>query len=99
MLLAEKSTLSMDSPRPRVMQIALEHLQQRDEIGREIVSLANFVPYRFLRPFFAETLRGAKDWEVNRRIRQLADQAFNSPRPCLYRFVDSPASGIELHPG
>lgn len=97
MLLAEKSGLPIDSLRSRVIQCVLDHLQQRDEIGREIASLANFVPYRFLRPFFAETLRGAKDWEVNRRIRQLADQAFNSPQPCLYKFVDSPAPGIELH--
>jgi len=98
--LGEKSGLSMDSPRSCVIQVALDHLQQRDDIGREIVSLANFVPYRFLRPFFAPTLRGAKDWEVNRRIRLLADQAFTSPQPCLYRFVDAPNSAIaiEIHP-
>jgi len=97
-ILGEKSGLSMDSPRSRVTQIALDHLQQRDDVGREIVSLGNFVPYRFLRPFFAQTLRGAKDWEVNRRIRQLANQAFDSPQPCLYRFVETPHPAIEIHP-
>jgi len=97
-ILGEKSGLSMDSPRSRVTQIALDHLRQGEDVGREIVSLANFVPYRFLRPFFAPTLRGAKDWEVNRRIRLLADQAFSSPQPCLYRFVDTPQPAIEIHP-
>lgn len=98
-LLGEKSGLPMDSPRPRVNQIALDHLQRRDEVGRVILSLGNFVPYRFLRPFFAEKLRGAKDWEVNCRIRQLAGQEFNnSHQPCLYRFTDSPNLSIELHP-
>jgi hypothetical protein len=62
--------------------------------------LANFVPYRFLRPFFAQTLRGANDWEVNRRIKTLAEGVFNNPQtPCLYRFVDAPRPGIEIHPG
>lgn len=98
MLLGENSGLAIDSPRSRVTQIALDHLQKRDDVGREVLSLGNFVPYRFLRPFFAPTLRGAKDWEVNRHIRQLADQAFHAPQPCLYRFVDFPAPGIELHP-
>ena len=88
-ILGEKSGLAMDSQHPIVNQTALVHLKQRDEIGNEILSLGNFVPYRFLRPFFAMTLRGAKDWEVNRRIRDLANQEFTSARPCLYRFVDS----------
>ena len=97
-MLGEKSGLGIDSPRSCVIQIALNHLQQRDEVGREIFSLGNFVPYRFLRPFFAQTLRGAKDWDVNRRIRQMADQAFISPQPCLYRFVEIPQPAIEIHP-
>ncbi len=66
--LGEKSALSMDSSRSCVTQIALDHLRRGDDVGREIVSLANFVLYRFLRLFFAQTLRRAKDWEVNRHI-------------------------------
>jgi hypothetical protein len=89
----------MDSPRARVIQTALAHLARRDGAGREIRSLANFVPYRFLRPFFAQTLRGAKDWEVNRHIETLAESAFHgSQTPCLYRFVDTAQPGIEIHP-
>lgn len=97
-LLGATSDLPVDSPRPCVAQTALDHLQKRDNVGRGILSLGNFVPYRFLRPFFAQTLRGAKDWEVNRRIRQLADQSFRAPQPCLYRFVSYPVPGIELQP-
>lgn len=96
-MLGEKSGLPMNSPRSHVIQTALDHIQRRDEVGRKILSLGNFVPYRFLRPFFARSLHGVKDSEVNRRIRQLADQAFTLPQPCLYRFVDSPAPSIELH--
>lgn len=91
--------LPIDSPRGRVAESALAHLRQRDWIGRQIASLANFVPYRFLRPFFAAALRGAKDWEVNRRIVSLAEDSFrNTEAPCLYRFTTGRAPCIEIHP-
>lgn len=97
--LGRQAGLPMDIPRARVITTALAHLSQSDDAGREILSLANFVPYRFLRPFFTQTLRGAKDWEVNRRIKTLAESAFHdSQAPCLYRFVDAPQPGIEIHP-
>jgi hypothetical protein len=97
--LGEHAGLPIDSPSTRVIQTALAHLAQQDHVGREILSLANFVPYRFLRPFFAQTLRGASDWEVNRRIVTLAETAFHRPQtPCLYRFVDTSEPGIEIHP-
>ncbi|WP_298982685.1 HNH endonuclease domain-containing protein [Caldilinea sp.] len=97
--LGEQAGLPMDIPRNRVITTALAHLSQLDDVGREILSLANFVPYRFLRPFFASTLRGARDWEVNRRIKTLAENAFHdSQTPCLYRFVNLPQPGIEIHP-
>lgn len=97
-LLAEEADLPASSPRHQVFQTAIAHLKQRDKVGRNIRSLRNFVPYRFLRPFFAEKLRRAKDWKVNRLIRHLADEAFFSSEPCLYRFLDAPETSIELHP-
>jgi hypothetical protein len=97
--LGEEAGLPMDSPHTHVIKTALLHLARPNDIGQEILSLANFVPYRFLRPFFAQTLRGAKDWEVNRRIKMLAEDAFqDSQSPCLYRFIDDPQPGIEIHP-
>lgn len=91
--------LPMDSSRSRVEESALAHLYKRDNIGRQIASLADYVPYRFLRPFFARVLRGIKDWEINRRIAALSEGAFSNPNsPCLYRFVVTPTPGIELHP-
>lgn len=97
--LGTEAGLPMDSSRLRVEESALAHLYKRDNIGRQIASLAEYVPYRFLRPFFAHVLRGTKDWEVNRRIAALTESAFSNPEnPCLYRFVTTPNSGIELHP-
>ncbi len=69
-------------------------------LGQALRSLQQYVPYRFLRPFFAAPLRGVKDWQVNGRIRQLAAHAFDDAgAPCLYRFVgDGEPHSIELHP-
>jgi hypothetical protein len=92
------SCLPIDSPRTRVIETAIEYLAQQDTIGKHIYAIGNYVPYRFLRPFFKQALRGAKDSEVNRRIWEFAEKSFESPNPCLYRFVKSSESGIELHP-
>lgn len=65
----------------------------------QIRNLMNYVPYRFLRPFFAQELRGCIDHQVNQKIRQLADDAFQDPKqPCLYRFIKEPRKAIEIHP-
>lgn len=75
--------------------------RQNKETQKEIKSLAAYVPYRFLRPFFLAELRGEADWKINNRIIELAHHSFTqTDAPVLYRFVtaegDSPA--IELHP-
>ncbi len=97
--LGQQSGLTADSPRNQIVETVKAHLMRKDTLGREILSLANYVPHRFLRPFFAQSLRGAKDWEVNRRIEALADAAFvDSQSPCLYRFIAQAKLGIELNP-
>ncbi|MCS6906774.1 MAG: HNH endonuclease domain-containing protein [Anaerolineales bacterium] len=97
-LIGERSGLDANSPQSRIIETAQQHLLDRDEVGRQIAQLANFVPYRFLRPFFAQPLRGLVDWKVNRSVRQLAEQVFDSSEPCLYRFIATPIPSIELHP-
>jgi len=98
MQLGKISGLPMDSPCGRVIETAQQHIREQDKLGKAILSLADYVPYRFLRPFFAQTLRGVKDSEVNCRIRQLAENTFQDSQPCLYRFVETPQPAIELHP-
>lgn len=97
--ISQQAGLPADTPHRRVIETALRYSSSSGHVGREILSLANFVPYRFLRPFFAQTLRGAKDWEVNARIEKLTEDAFADPlAPCLYRFVRIPRPGIEINP-
>jgi len=91
--------LPMDAKRDQVIQIARQKVGEPSGLADEIRSLAIYVPYRFLRPFFAEQLRGAKDWVVNGRIQQLASETFNrSDAPCIYRFIAEPFIGIEIQP-
>jgi 5-methylcytosine-specific restriction endonuclease McrA len=58
-------------------------------------TLARYVPYRLIRPFFPET-RGLKDQDVNLRVAELCNEYFASRKP-PYRF-DSSRTGIFLHP-
>ena len=46
--------------------------------------LLNWVPYRFIRPFFAQETRGLLDQHVNARIVEFASQSEKAP----YRFID-----------
>lgn len=92
--------LAPNTAKTKVIEAVLRYWQSpRSTLAREVRSLGVYVPYRFLRPFFAEELRGMADWKINAEIRTLADLNFqNSDRPCLYRLVDTPDPAIELHP-
>lgn len=91
--------LPMDANRHQVIQVARQKIVEPSDLADEIRSLAFYVPYRFLRPFFAEQLRGIKDWVVNGRIQKMASETFNSVNgPCIYRFITEPVVGIEIHP-
>ena len=82
-----------------IREVALTHLSTKSPLSQEIRSIGNYVPQRFLRPFFQSELRGIDDWKVNAMVEKLAEAGFRSEMfPCLYRFVDLPERGIEVHP-
>ena len=60
------------------------------QLHRKVSVLLNWVPYRFIRPFFAQEMRGLLDQHVNARIAELANQTTKAP----YRFVQN---DIELN--
>ena len=96
--LCAAAQLPPNAPRAQVIDAALAHMADGSDAGKMIRQLDKYVVYRFLRPFFAAQVRGTPDWEVNRRVRQLAAASFEgSDAPCLYRFVEN-CRGIELHP-
>jgi len=91
--------LPMDAGKREVVEVVLAHLSQDSTLTRSIRGLGQYVPFRFLRPFFSQRLRGIKDWKVNDSITELAEQTFDDPDgPCLYRFVSQPMAGIEIQP-
>ncbi|MCS6842187.1 MAG: HNH endonuclease [Roseiflexus sp.] len=97
--LGKHAGLPMNAPASQVAEAALRHIASNDDLGRSILTLARFVPYRFLRPFFAKELRGVSDPEVNGLIASLAAAAFHNPEsPCLYRFAEHPLPVIEIQP-
>jgi hypothetical protein len=60
------------------------------QLNRKVSVLLNWVPYRFIRPFFAQETRGLLDQHVNARIAELANQTTKAP----YRFIQN---DIELN--
>ena len=94
-----ESSLPIDSERVNIIRSVLNHLKDSSEIAREIKSLQEYVPFRFLRPFFASKLRGMKDTVINSNIEKMAEELYNNPgSPCLYRFISTPDFSIEIHP-
>lgn len=68
---------------------------QYDRLGLE--GLLRYVPSRLLTPFFEQELRGVADTQKDRRIRELAEAAWSTGQPPLYRFTPDGHS-LELHP-
>jgi hypothetical protein len=94
-----EGTLPANAAKTAVVAAALSHAAGRTDLAQKVRSLAAYVPYRFLRPFFSGPLRGITDAKVNAQVRRMADERFAADvSPCLYRFVNSGAPAIELHP-
>jgi|GEM_PF-6371238 len=94
--LREAEGLAEDAPPEQVRSAVLRLLHAAEGLGKELASLADYVPYRFLRPFFKGRLEGAYDRSVNQRIVELASEAFLTDVPPVYRFAGDDA--VELHP-
>ena len=67
------------------------------EISQLTHKLSRWVPQRFLRPWFADELRGMQDQFVNNAIIERAGRDYiNVSKPSLYRFTDG--NKIEISP-
>jgi len=63
------------------------NINAKTECFQKINELARWVPYRFIRPFFANETRGIKDSLVNNELIQLAyDSSVRQPEYCPYYF-------------
>ncbi|HHU88283.1 MAG: HNH endonuclease domain-containing protein [Sphaerochaetaceae bacterium] len=63
----------------------------------EVNSFLKYVPYRLIRPFFQQELRGKRDQEVNRLISKLAKEEFMTRHPLYY--IDEDNNKLIIHPG
>lgn len=59
-------------------------------------SLMRYVPFRLIRTFFDEDLRGKEDYKINSKISYLAKQLFYSRKPLYY--FDEKWKSIIFHP-
>lgn len=78
--LAERSKL-LDNARPDEVRNASDLLSDA-----EVSVLEDYVPYRFLVPWFRSALVGVKDHSRHALIQLLAERSARCPRPAPYRF-------------
>lgn len=71
-MLRDDCGIPITASRQEVQKQALLQIQKHTSIGKEIQTLSNYVPQRFLRPFFQQQLRGMPDRKVDATIRSLA---------------------------
>ena len=65
------------------------------KMGATIRDLKRFAPYRLIRPFLDNELKGVKSSEANQKIASLSREHFQDKKP-LYRFNDKEES-ITIH--
>ena len=95
--LLKATGLPVDSKTARVREAALERVEQRSAVGKELIKLGDYVPYRFLRPFVEEEARGLPDQTVNVAVIRAAARRFEEqPENVPYRFVG--VHSLELSP-
>ncbi len=93
-----EGALPANAVKAEIIDAALAYAEGSSDLAQQVRSLAAYVPYRFLRPFFSESLRGIVDSKVNAQVQQMASEQFaDDDSPCLYRFVKSEDLAIELH--
>lgn len=88
----DERSLTNPSTHARLRQAIVD---QYDTI--HAAGLLRFVPYRLLSPFFTSELKGLKDSQKDRRIRELANARFSSHSPPIYRFTEG-GDAIDVHP-
>ncbi len=69
-------------------------------IDDTVAYISKYVPYRLIRPFFAEATRGFKDYDVNSAIIALSHNQFDNIKPlyCFNSDKQKDCNAIILHP-
>lgn len=71
----EQTDLNEDSPKKEIEETLQQLLREKNKgIKKSIDDLGKYVPYRFIRPFFALELKGVKN--VNKEIKALSTDYF-----------------------
>jgi hypothetical protein len=81
-----------------LFQQELNRFIQQQQKAIRLTELVKYVPYRFLSPFFHQTLKGTSDSKKNKTIIHLANQGFdNNITP--YRFIEHDEKhAIQINP-
>lgn len=68
----------------------------KEQVHEPLIDLMRYVPFRLIRPFFNDDLRGLSDQKVNSRILEMVAEQYESQK-LLYQFSED-RRGILIHP-
>jgi len=72
------------------LEIQISNRRQDKEVQEILKMIAKYVPFRFIRPFFAEATKGLIDNEVNGLVGKFAKDTANEPeKASFYYFSDN----------
>jgi len=94
-LAIKEPILQFKDPDKKLLRKTIQN-QNLDDIFKDI---SKYVPFRLIRPFFAQEIKGIKDHSVNPSICELANNKFKETKP-LYCFDSTSYKGctaITLH--
>ena len=94
---AQLDSMSLQIGEPKLKFDDSDKTLLRETISGQDVSnsLLRYVPFRLLRPFFEKELGGAKEYEVNRKNKYLAESLFDQRMP-LYR-ISKESEQVIIH--
>lgn len=99
LLLKEKRSLRENAKQQTIVNAVLSEIMEGASLAPQVTSLSRYVPYRFLRPFFSQQLRGKPDWKVEKLILRFTEKSSSDSRnPPFYRFVGDQNQMLEIHP-
>lgn len=99
LILKSETALQDDDNEVKVLDEVVSILDTpgNSRLSKKLRELTRYVPYRFIRPWFATELKGMEDAKVSKLLKVFAQRERNRKEElCLYRILQKPLPSLEI---